>query len=208
MKKIIQVIKSIWKGQVTSALIAAGILSLLGIIWAWYKKKTPTDIYNLSLKLLNFSIPLYLVLLIIFLLAVYLTIKRSIKRKNDLLYNESVGNYTFRELCQVLQSEKIETQTILMEWNKEEPINADLLSQFMVFAPVLSQGVTFEHPHGDSGYLYALFAPKMETYGLVDKISAKHHSGIDMEVYQLSELGKKFIALVNKHKLKITTNRK
>lgn len=203
MKRFFGWLKDVWKDPVWSKVISVGIIGLIAFVWAWYEKKSPKEIYQLLLTILNFPIPLYFLLSIA---GVFFLVRRSIKyfkKKSDPLYDEQVGNYTFKELCQVLQKEKIEMQTILMEWNRQKPIDANLLSQFIAFAPTLNQGVTFEFPHDDSGYTYALFCPKMMTYGLVDKLPAKHHSDIDMEVYQLSELGKRFLALWDKHLLKV-----
>lgn len=210
MKRIWSWIKTIWKDPVWSKVISVGILAIIAFVWAWYEKKTPKGIYDLIIQVLNFPIPLYFIFSAVGLLFLIRLLLKFFKKKADPLYDEQVGNYTFKELCQVLQKEKIEGQTVIMEWNREKPIDADLLSQFITFAPTLNQGVTFEQPR-DSGYMYALFCPKMMTYGLVDKIAAKHHSGIDMEIYQLSELGKRFLALWDKHCLRVdkeqSTNR-
>jgi uncharacterized membrane protein len=206
MKKIISWVKGVWKDPVWSKVISVGILALIATIWAWYEKKPPSELYQMLLSFLNFSTPLYLILSLIGLVILVRLLVRYFRKNADPLYSEMVGDYTFNELCKILLREKIEMQTVLMEWNRVQPMDATLLTQFIEFAPIMSQGVTFEFPHGDSGYLYALFCPKMMTYGLVDKLSTKHHSGIDMEVYQLSDLGRKFIALWNRHTLKVDSH--
>jgi hypothetical protein len=109
--------KIVWKDPVWSKVISVGILALIALLWAWYQKKTPKEMYDLVISFLNFPIPLYLILSTIGLLFLIRLLVKFFKTKEDPLYSEPVGNYTFKELCQVLQKEKIEGQTVIMEWN-------------------------------------------------------------------------------------------
>ncbi len=200
MNKLRLWIKAIWKDPVWSKVISAIIIAAGIGLWALITKRKPHDLYEVFLRILNWSIPLYVILSLIGLVFLYRIISKRLKKKPDPLYSEMIGHYTFSELVQILENEKTLMNPILPALRGSEPIEANLIQQLMLYRRELNMGVTFELPHG-SNYLYADFCPKMMTYGLIDKIPGKHDSGIDMETYQLSELGKKFISLWERHLL-------
>src|ERR1700738_4697844 len=111
MKKIILLLKSIWKDPVWSKVISIGILALLGLCWAWYEKKPPKEIYELVLKILNVPVPFYLILSFIAIAFLVRITLGFIRRKPDPLYDDVIGNYKFRELCVVLQNTTLKEET-------------------------------------------------------------------------------------------------
>lgn len=121
------------------------------------------------------------------------------KAKYDLIWNEQLGNYKFKELFGILERQNLPLRTRLMEWQQSQPPDRNLLDLFYLFSTAINSGVTLDYPSDDGGYLFGIFCPKMMSYGLVDKIETKNEQLNLMEVkYQTSELGYKFFSLLEK----------
>jgi hypothetical protein len=200
MRKISLWISKLFKHPTWSAVIAGLILSSFYAVYAWYTKTTLNDIYIDALKILDLNVKLYFIFSVFGAVLTFQLIIKQFKRRRDLILDEPIGNYSFIELCKILETEKITMRTMMMQWQNRSVPEATLLTQFINLSPIIAQGVDFQHPQGDT-YVYALFCPKMVTYGLVDRIEKKI-SGINAEQYQLSDLGKRFIALFHKYEIR------
>lgn len=197
--KIWTQIVSIWKDPVWSKVIASGIIFLIASIWLKINSYTLVDGFNFILDFLVYQIPVYFFLSLI---AIYFLIPRLIilfKPKKDPIWDEPIGNYNFRELCQILQGQNFPVRTLGMEMTGRQAPKEDLLFLFNLYITHLNQGIKMEDHIDDGGFLFSVLAPKLLSYGLVDKLEVKHEQLDIMEdKYQTSEIGHKFYSLLQK----------
>lgn len=196
-------ISEICKHPVWSKVIAFGIISLIAALWSSYSKYTLKQIYDFLIGGLSYKVPLFFFLSLV---GGYFLIKlliRLFKRKIDPIWEEQVGNYTFRELYGILMKQNFLVGTEGMAYSNIKPPEENLLVLFDIYSTHLNKGVTMDDVLGDGGYLYGALAPKLVGYGLVEKIEVKNPDldAIDIK-YQMSELGYKFYALLEKLSLK------
>lgn len=199
MKKFLEAILKIWKDPVWSKVISAAFIFIFATIWAKYNHYSFKDIYIFTVKLFAFELPVYF---FASLVGLFFLIKFSIKffrRNKDPIWDEQIGNYTFRELYSILQSQNLPVGTRGMSWSGQKPPNDDLLTLFRLYSPLLNKGITLEDRLDDGGYLYGVLSPKLVGYGIVEKIETKNLRIDVMDTkYQTSELGHKFFSLIEK----------
>ncbi|AEE49467.1 hypothetical protein Halhy_1575 [Haliscomenobacter hydrossis DSM 1100] len=198
-RKIWNWILSIWKDPVWSKVISAGIILLISTVWLKYSNLTFKEIYNGLIEGLAFKAPIFVFLSLI---AAYFLLKlfqKSFKRKSDPIWNEQVGNYKFSELYHILANQNFPVETRGMSWLGRKPPEDDLLSMFYTYITLFNRGLSLDDELNGGGYLYGVLAPKLVSYGLIDKIEAKNLRIDVMDIkYQTSELGHKFYALLEK----------
>jgi hypothetical protein len=203
LKKIWEWIKSIWKNPVWSAVIATGITAIIAIIWQRYSAYTLKQIYDLLLHLLAYKIPVFVFLSLIAIFYIIKLISRLFKRKMPSIWESEVGNFKFGELHEILSSQSFPVQTAGMEMSLMKAPQEDLLTLFLNYSIFLNKGVSIDSNIGDGGYLYGALAPKLMSYGLVDKIETPNPKFNDVDVtYKISEDGRKLFALMEKAKYK------
>jgi hypothetical protein len=200
MKKIIDGFFTIWKDPVWSKVISAAIIGAAIVIWAKISNYSWLQIYYFILKGLSYQIPIWLFLSVI---GLYFIIKLCIalfrKRKNPLL-DEQMGNYTFKELYNILLTETLPVPTIGMEMAGTQAPTDNLLILFRLNYLYLNTGVSFEDHIGDGGYLHGVLAPKLIGYGLVEAYQKPMNDLPERThvAYKTSEIGHKFYASLEK----------
>lgn len=190
----------IWKDPVWSNLISAGIIALIALIWAKITNHTWAEIYDFVLKVLAFKLHIYIFLSAI---GLYFTVKLCIKlfrKKKDPLWDEQIGNYTFKELYNILITQTFPVATNGMQMSGMPAPTDDLLMLFRVYYTYLNKGVDFDDNIQDGSYLYSVLAPKLLGYGLVEAYQKPLNDLPDRSevAYKTSGLGHKFHASLDK----------
>jgi ABC-type multidrug transport system fused ATPase/permease subunit len=199
MKKAYIILKKIWADPVWSSVIAALIFLIVTGVIAVIKKLSIVDLYSLVIQFLNFKIPIYLVLSVFGGLFLIRYLYRFFNKRENIIWKEKIGDYTFEELYKILQNQNLPVQTRGMEWANKEAPKEDLLTLFRMYKVYLNMEVTSDAPFGDGGYIYGVLCPKLVSYGIVEKIDYKDsRSGLDMIKYETTEIGHKFYRLVEK----------
>jgi len=191
-------IKSIWKDSVWSKLISTGLILLIATFWANYSNYSLEDIYNFFIDGLTYKTPIFVFLSLI---GIYFLVKLLIKlfkKKSDLIWNEQVGNYKFKELYKILSNQNYQIGTVGMGYSGKKPPKEDLLTLFHNYSPILNRGIDLNDNLDDGGYLYGVLAPKLVGYGLVNKFESKNSFDVKVIKYETSEIGHKFFALLEK----------
>ncbi len=197
-KKIWKKIIEIWKDPVWSKVISTAIIFIIVTIWAKYSNYTNEQVYNFFILILIYKIPVFLFLSLIGLYFISKAVIKLLEKKNDPIWNEQIGNYTFEELYKILSSQNYPVGTVGMGYSRINPPENDLMSMFHAFSPILNRGIGMDY-EADEGYLYGVLSPKLVSYGLVDKIETKNLEIDVMDIkYQTSENGYKFFALLEK----------
>jgi hypothetical protein len=189
-----------WQDPVWSKVISAGIIAIIAIIWAKITNHTWTEIYNFVLSILSFNLPVYLFLSVIAFYFIVKTFIKLFKKKKDPIWDEQMGNYTFKELYNILIAETFPIRTVGMKLSGMDAPSDNLLILFKVYYIYLNKGVDFDTNINDWGYLYNVLAPKLLGYGLVDAYQKPINNLPDeTEVaYKTSDLGHKFYAYLEK----------
>lgn len=200
MKKIREWILKIWKDPVWSKVISAGIITAIAIIWAKITNHSWKEIYDFVLNALSYKVPIYLFLSVI---AAYYIIKLCIwlfKKRKDPLWDEQMGNYTFKDLYNTLLLETFPVTTMRMQMSGMSAPGDNLLILFKIYYTILNKGVDFEDNLDDGGYLYSALAPRLLGYGLVESYQKPLNDLPDRTeiAYRTSELGHKFHASLEK----------
>lgn len=197
-KKIWKKIIEIWKDPVWSKVISTAIIFIIVTIWAKYSNYTNEQVYNFFILILIYKIPVFLFLSLIGLYFISKAVIKLLEKKNDPIWNEQIGNYTFEELYKILSSQNYPVGTVGMGYSRINPPENDLMSMFHAFSPILNRGIGMDY-EADECYLYGVLSPKLVSYGLVDKIETKNLEIDVMDIkYQTSENGYKFFALLEK----------
>lgn len=191
---------NIWKDPVWSKVISAGIIALIAVIWAKITNHTWAEIYDFVLSVLSFKLPVYLFLSTI---ALYFIVKLCIKlfkKRKDPLWDEQMGNYTFKELYNILLTETFPVTTMRMQMSGMSALTDDLLILFRIYYTYLNKGVDFDDNIDDGSYLYSVLAPRLVGYGLVEAYQKPLNDLPDQTevAYKTSELGHKFHASLEK----------
>lgn len=206
MKEIKEKFILIWKDPVGSTLISAAIIAFITLVWARFSNYSWHDIYTWILMVLNYKLPLYLFLSSIGLYVIIIGAIRKIKFKKNRIFDEKVGNYTFKELVQIMQRETLPIHTRGMEMSGRAAPEDDLLLLFKVYYFWLIPGINEGDPIGeDGGYVHSMLAPKFVGYGLVETYTHPYpnlpeHTGTG---YKISETGKRFHSLLDKWELEM-----
>lgn len=188
-KKIWKKIIEIWKDPVWSKVISTAIIFIIVTIWAKYSNYTNEQVYNFFILILIYKIPVFLFLSLIGLYFISKAVIKLLEKKNDPIWNEQIGNYTFEELYKILSSQNYPVGTVGMGYSRINPPENDLMSMFHAFSPILNRGIGMDY-EADEGYLYGVLSPKLVSYGLVDKIEIKNLEIDVMDIkYQTSENG-------------------
>ena len=190
----------IWKDPVWSIVIATGILALIALAWAKITNHSWKQIYSLIIELLSFKLPLFVFLSII---ALYFIAKKCIqlfKNKKDKFWDEQMGNYTFKELYNILLTETMPVRTKGMEMFGHVAPTDNLLFLFRLYYISLNTGFGIEDNIDDGGFLYGVFAPRMVGFGLVEEYQKPNNNLPDVSdtAFKTSELGHKFHSSLDK----------
>lgn len=184
----------VWSGIVGGIGVAILTPVVLGI-WALLGDLTFRDTVNLLWVKLNHQIPIYYILFLIPLIYILRFVKLRRSAENDPIWEETIGNYTFGNLFEILTGEYL---------HLPEALNADafysennLMYLFYNAATTLGQGVTYKTPNNFPKYLFHWLCPQLLVYDLVNKINIPMTPGSSVmeDMYILSENGKKLYAL-------------
>ena len=192
-------ITKIWKDSVWSRIISTGLILLITSIWTNYSGYNIKDIYNFIINGLTFRIPIYFFLSITGLYFLTKLIVKLFRKKADPIWDEQIGNYSFKELYEILLNQNYEVGTNGMGYSGRKPPKDNLLTLFHNYSPLLNRGIDLDDNIDDGGYLYGILAPKLVGYGLVKKLESKNLEIDVMDLkYETSENGHKFFALLEK----------
>jgi hypothetical protein len=190
----------IWKDPVWSKVISAIIIALIAISWAKITNHSWKEIYDFVINVLSFKLPIYLFLSII---AFYFIVKlciRLFRKRKDPLWDEQMGNYTFKELHNILLTETFPVTTMRMQMSGMPAPTDDLLMLFRIYYTYLNKGVDFDDNIDDGSYLYSVLAPRLVGFGLVDAYQKPLNNLPERTevAYKTSELGHKLHASLDK----------
>jgi hypothetical protein len=190
----------IWKDPVWSKVISAGIIALIAVIWAKITNHSWAEIYEFIIKVLSFQLPVYIFLSVIGLYFIVKLCIKLFKKRKDPLWDEQMGNYTFKELYNILITETFPVTTMGMQMSGRAAPNDDLLMLFRMYYTYLNKGIDFDDNIQDGGYLYGVLAPKLVGYGLVEAFEKPLRDLPDQTevAYKTSELGHRFHASLEK----------
>lgn len=194
----------VWKDAVWSNIIAATILAIIGVTWAKITNHSWNEIYGFILNLLNFNFPLYVFLSVFALFFILKKCTQLFKRNIHPLFDVQVGNYTFKELVQIMQRERLQISTFGMKMSGYNPPDEDLLFLFKAYYSSLNKGFGFDDIiEGDGGYLYNILAPRFVGFGLVDTHKQPLNDLPDKSevAYKMNDLGRHFHSLLEKWEL-------
>ena len=123
-----------------------------------------------------------------------------LKNKKDPFWDEQIGNYTFKELYNILLTETFSVRTVGMEISGRSAPTDNLLNLFRIYYTFLNKGVGIEEHIDDGGYLYSAFAPRLLGFGLVDAFQKPDDNLPEITdiAYRTSALGYKFHASLDK----------
>lgn len=200
MKKFKESVLKIWKDPVLSKVIAVGIVAIITISWAKITNHSWKEIYDFVLGVLSFKLPVYLFLSIIALYFIFKVCIRLFRKRKDPLWDEQIGNYTFKELHNILFTETFPVTTMRMQMSGMPAPTDNLLFLFRMYYSYLNKGIDFDDNIDDGGYLYSVLAPKFVGYGLVEAYQKPLNDLPDRTevAYKTSELGHKFHASIDK----------
>jgi len=189
-----------WKDPVWSKVIAAGILASVGLFWAKITNHSWEEIYAFIIFVLSFKFPLFIFLSVI---AFYFIIKKCIqlfRNKKDSFWDEQMGNYTFKELYNILLTENLPIPTVGMQISGRPAPTDNLLFLFRLYYSSLNKGFGIGDNLDDGGYLWSVFAPRMVGFGLVDEYQKPDENLPDRTdvAYKTSALGHRFHASIDK----------
>jgi len=199
-RKLKKGILKIWKDSVLSNVIAVGIVTLIGISWAKITNHSWKEIYDFILNVLSFEVPIYLFLSFVgiyFIVKVFFRLFR--KRKNP-IWDAQMGNYTFKELHNVLLTETFPVTTMRMQMSGMPAPTDNLLFLFQTYYTYLNKGIDFDDKIDDRGYLYNVLAPRLVGFGLVETYQKPLNDLPNRTevAYKTSELGHAFHAALDK----------
>jgi hypothetical protein len=194
----------IWKDSVWSNVISVGIIFLIGLVGAKVTNHSWSEIYSFIIKVLSFQAPIYLFLSAIALYFVARLIVNLVKKRKDPFWDEQMGNYTFKELHNILLLNKWPVQTAGMAMVGKKAPEDDLMFLFRLYYPILTKGVDFYDNVDDAQYLYGALAPKLVGFGLVEAYDKPNENlpGRTNIAYRVSEVGHRFHAKMDKIALK------
>jgi hypothetical protein len=200
MKKFRGEFLKIWKDPVWSKVISAGAIALIVISRAKFTNHSWKEIYDFVLSVLSFKLPIYLFLSIV---ALYFIIKACIRlfmQRKDPLWDGQMGNYTFKELYNILLTETFPVTTMSMKISGTPAPTYNLLLLFRTYYTYLNKGIDFDNNIHDGGYLYNALAPRLVGFGLVEAYQKPLNDLPDSTevAYKTSELGYRFHASLEK----------
>ena len=158
----------IWKDPVWSGVISTGILALIVLVWAKVTNHTWAEVYGFVIGVLSFKLPIYLFLSIIGLYFIVKLCVKLFKKRKDPLWDEQMGNYTFKELYNILITETFPVTTMRMQMSGMPAPIDNLLILFRIYYTYLNKGIDFDDNIEDGSYLYSVLSPRLVGYGLVE----------------------------------------
>ena len=176
IKKIKDFFLRVWRDPVWSKVISVGILGLIGLFWAKLTHHSWKEVYSFVISILSFKLPIYLFLSVIALYVITIKLIQLFKKKKDSFWDQQMGNYTFKELHNILLTTEMPLRTTGMKISGQLPPSENFLSLFQVYYIFLNKGVGIEDNLHDGGYLYSVFAPRMVGFGLVDEYQEPVHN--------------------------------
>ena len=166
--KIKKAVLKIWKDPVLSKVIATGLLGLIAIGWAKLTNHSWNEIYLWLLVSLKYKLPVFIFLSIIGLYFVFKLSINLFRKEKDEFWDAQMGNYTFKELYNILITETFPVQNVGMKMSLRPAPTDDLLTLFRIYYTFLNKGVGIEDNLKDGGYLYSALAPRLVGFGLVE----------------------------------------
>ena len=144
-------LNKIWHDPVWGKVIYAGFIFLAGLIYSFIATLSKEiSFYNAFIETINFSLPLYVVFIILTLAVVIYGIVYKIRQKRKrhigkFDVEQKVGNFTFRELHNALLTHEIEAPLEMWKYLKDGKI--DLLALFISHQRQFNLGVEWEGNH-------------------------------------------------------------
>lgn len=199
------IILKFWQDSVISQLIANGILVSLPILAAVITKFLEgNSIADFFSNFLQLNIKLYILILITLVIIIcyflYLKFVQNIRKFEKELSKETVGYYSFKNLNNVLLTSYIELPKHLQIQIGFKEL--DLLTAFRLFISQFNYGINWQHPTEDGDFMHYQLGPELMSYGLIEKVESIDNSiegNINSYVYQTSENGYKFFALLESY---------
>jgi len=190
----------IWRDPVWSNVIAGSFIIAIPVVLAKITHHTWGEIYQFLKTILSFELPVYFFLSVIGLYFIVQLCRQIFIKKKDPLWDEQIGNYTFKQLYNILLTQTFPVRTDGMVMTGRQPPSGDLLYLFRLYYLHLNKGVDIEDNTDDGGYLYSIFAPKMVGFGLVDEYQKPDVNlpNVTDTAYKTSALGHKFHASLEK----------
>jgi hypothetical protein len=195
-------LNKIWHDPVWGKVIYAGFIFLAGLIYSFIATLSKEiSFYDAFVKTINFTLPLYVIFIIVTLAVVIYAIIYKIRQKKKkhigkFDVEEKVGNFTFRELYNALLTHEIEAPLEMLQYLKDGKI--DLLALFISYQRHFNLGVEWKEDH----YSHYTLGPTLMSYGLTERVPNKNKSdslGIDM--IQTSKVGLEFYAMLERFRV-------
>lgn len=197
------ILYKLWTDPVLSKLLSVGILFLIGLIYTF----CATVFRNISflqtfLDTINYPIAIYKIFIaliaFILLFATYIKIRKS---KKNIIGNfdseQTVGNFTFRELYNALLTQKVQIPQSLSATGALE--KGDLLSLYILFHRKFNLGVDWNHPGDQGNFMYNTLGPALMAYGLTERTPCRNKKDVlEEDIIQTSKDGYYFFALLER----------
>jgi len=210
MNKTQELVLKAWKDPVWSKVISVALIGLVSVLWATYVGYSFAQIVELLIYGLSFRLPIYVLLSFVGLYLLCLQAIKFIKRKPKSLWNEQVGHYTFKELTDVMRSQTLPIRTHGMSFSGQEAPDDNLVILFLNYTIQLNAGITIDYPgmQSDGGFGFAVLCPKLMSFGLVDcsEVPDGLYPDIINTTYRMSELGRKFLSLIERIEIQAKAN--
>lgn len=203
-----------WNDPVWSKVISALIIGLLTLVYALlislFKDINiqKINLYGIWSNAIHFKIEAYqLFLTIIALTTVYAIIiiyKRKKSRKSLVVgsfnVEEKIGEFTFRELYNALNSNFLATPVTFREHGWQE--KTDLLTLFIVYQRLLNVGVDIDSPGQEANFLYFQVAPSLMSYRVVEaRVTNSLSDNQEITSLTTSNIGYKFLNFLEKYRV-------
>jgi hypothetical protein len=199
------IILKFWQDSVISQLIANGILVslplLAAVITEFLEGNSIADFFS-NFLLLNIKLYILILITLVIIICYFLYLKflQNIRKFEKELSKETVGYYSFKNLNNVLLTSYIELPKHLqIQIGLKE---LDLLTAFRLFISQFNYGINWQHPTEDGDFMHYQLGPELMSYGLIEKVESIDNSiegNINSYVYQTSENGYKFFALLESY---------
>jgi hypothetical protein len=195
-------LNKIWHDPVWWKVIYAGFIFLAGLIYSFIATLSKEiSFYNAFIETINFSLPLYVIFIILTLAVIIYGIVYKIRQKRKrhigkFDVEQKVGEFTFRELHNALLTHKMEAPMEMLKYLQGNQI--DLLTLFVLYQRQFNLGIEWE---GDDFSYYTL-GPTLMSYGLTEKAPTKNKLDvIGSDIIQTSKIGLEFYAMLERFRV-------
>ena len=190
-------LNKIWHDPVWGKVIYAVLLFLAGLLYSFIATLSKEiSFYDAFIDTINFSLPLYVIFIILTLAVIAYGIAYKIRQKRKrhigkFDVEQKVGNFTFRELHNALLTHEMEAPIEMLKFLQGRKI--DLLTLFILYQRQFNLGIEWEGDH----FSYYTLGPTLMSYGLTEKAPTKNKlDSIGSDIIQTSKIGLKFYAML------------